>query len=110
MLTDILSLLRLLGCINTLGQLPRRFGEFLYPTLNRGLVVAFNQLLQISDCTLYALLLVGFNLVAQLGDRFLGRVYQCLGLVAGAHQLLKLFILLSVLLGILNHVVNLRVG
>ena len=66
--------------------------------------------LQIGDCLFDRLALVGTNLVAGLRQGALGGVDQGLALVLGFDQLAPLLILLGVLLGVLDHLLDVVVA
>ncbi|EIM04174.1 putative NAD-specific glutamate dehydrogenase [Rhodanobacter denitrificans] len=84
--------------------------QLLHLGLDRRLVVAILDLLQIGQCTLDAAELVGRHLAAVFLQRTAGRVHQLIGLVAGGDQLVELLVLFLVRLGVGDHPLDLFLG
>src|SRR6185437_4584625 len=101
---------RLAGLVHRLAELHGDFGQ------RRGLflddlgVLAFEHPLEIGDRGLDRRLVLGRNLVAIVFERLLGRMDQRLALVLGFHRLALLLVGIGVLLGFLDHALDVGVG
>ncbi|EON15887.1 NAD-specific glutamate dehydrogenase [Cupriavidus sp. GA3-3] len=93
--------------VDLLAQLLADFGQRVDLGIDLGLVAAASGVFQFLDRGFDLFLLAGFQLVAVFGERFLGRVDQRVGLVAGISQLAGLLVFLGVGLGVLHHALDL---
>ncbi|CAI08838.1 putative NAD-specific glutamate dehydrogenase encoded in antisense gene pair with dnaKJ [Aromatoleum aromaticum EbN1] len=96
--------------IHLLAELLAGRRQSLHPGFDRVLVVALQRLFRVLHRLFDLFLLVGADLVAVFGQRFLHRMHQRVALVADIDQLVGLLVFLGVRRGVLHHALDLVLG
>ena len=98
------------GLVHGLAQFHRRLAEGLDFALDGVDIVAFQGFAQIIEGVFNRLFIFLGDLVAEFPQVFLARVDQGIRLVAGIDQLPALFVFLGMLLGFLDHALDIAIG